>query len=268
MKGKFLYRRKRYKRISQLKRKKSLLKNRFFWRFLFILGILGTIFYFLIFSSIFQIKEIKISGNQSIATNFLKETIEPTIEKKFLFFSSRSIFLVNLKEINKVFSEKFPKLASVNLKRDFPDVLILEVKEREAVGVWCQKENCFLIDQEGVIFEKGLSETKLIIQSQEKEGESSLGEMVMEKNHLQSILEIQRKLAENFQIKIGEFFILPKGKLTARTTEGWQIYFDISGDIAKQILNLSLVLEKKISAEKRKNLEYIDLRFDNRVYYK
>ena len=44
------------------------------------------------------------------------------------------------------------------------------------------------------------------------------------------------------------------------------IYFDVSGDLKQQADNLDLVLKTTLKGVA--NLEYIDLRFENRVYYK
>ena len=46
----------------------------------------------------------------------------------------------------------------------------------------------------------------------------------------------------------------------------WYILFDKSRDLKNQLQALELVLAEKI--EEREHLEYIDLRIENRVYYK
>jgi len=52
----------------------------------------------------------------------------------------------------------------------------------------------------------------------------------------------------------------------AITTEGWKIYFEPKVGLREQVNNLFLVLREKFSD--RTKLEYIDLRFGNRVFYK
>ena len=56
-------------------------------------------------------------------------------------------------------------------------------------------------------------------------------------------------------------------RLNTKTSEGWEIYFNLKGDLNWQITELGLVSEKQIPLEDRGELEYIDLRF-SRVYYK
>jgi len=273
-----------YKKPYRIKKKKSIFRNRFFWIAILILIIFGGIFYLVCFSSVFQVKDVKISGNQKIQTQDIENLIKEKINKKLLFFPQKSIFLIDSNEIVRSLSEKFLKIDKVILKRRLPATLIVEIQERLPLGVWCQGENCFYVDREGIIFEENppkveedksfsppfaaTRETEFIIKSQEQRTEIFLGEKVIEKVLLESIFEIQRKLKENLKIDIEEIIILEKEKINAKTSEGWEIYFDPTGDINWQLTKLSLVLEKEIPPERRKDLEYIDLRFGNFAPYK
>jgi len=282
---------KKYRKPYRIKKKKSLFKNRFFWIAILVLIIFGGIFYLVCFSSIFQIKDIKISGNsafaeasvdkQKILFDEIQKIIEERISQKILFLPSKSIFLANLNQINEPLLERFPQIDEVNLKRRLPSTLIVEIQERLPLGVWCedlpsspsenlggQGENCFYIDREGIIFEENPPKEEFIIKSEELISQGFLGEKVIEKTLLESIFEIQRKLKESLKINIEEIIILEKEKINAKTSEGWEIYFDPTGNIDWQLTKLSLVLEKEIPPERRKDLEYIDLRFGNFAPYK
>ncbi|MDA2921851.1 hypothetical protein MYX07_01145 [Patescibacteria group bacterium AH-259-L07] len=50
------------------------------------------------------------------------------------------------------------------------------------------------------------------------------------------------------------------------TTEGWQIFINSEVDFTKQLSNLELILKGKIS--QRELLQYIDLRFGKKIFYK
>ncbi|MBL7150227.1 MAG: cell division protein FtsQ/DivIB [Candidatus Pacebacteria bacterium] len=180
--------------------------------------------------------------------------------------------------------EKFLQADSVNLERRLPATLIVEIQERLPLGVWCEveedksssppfaatreAEDCFYIDKEGIIFEENPPRTGFIISPEEQRTQVFLGEKVIEKVLLESIFEIQRKLKESLKINIEEIIILEKEKINAKTFEDWEIYFNPTGDINWQLTKLSLVLEKEIPPERRKDLEYIDLRFGNFAPYK
>jgi len=55
--------------------------------------------------------------------------------------------------------------------------------------------------------------------------------------------------------------------LDVKTAEGWEIYFNLEENLSWQLTQLYLLLERKISPEERRTLQYIDLRF-NKIYYK
>ncbi|MDA2936568.1 hypothetical protein MYX06_05105 [Patescibacteria group bacterium AH-259-L05] len=50
------------------------------------------------------------------------------------------------------------------------------------------------------------------------------------------------------------------------TTEGWQIFINSEVDFTKQLSNLELILKEKIS--QRELLQYVDLRFGKKIFYK
>ncbi len=52
-------------------------------------------------------------------------------------------------------------------------------------------------------------------------------------------------------------------KLTALTQGGWELYFNPRGDIKWQLTKLKVLLDEKIPPEKRKDLQWIELRFGN-----
>lgn len=260
---------KRYKKPYRLKRKKSIFRNRFFWLGTLAVLILSFIFYFLFFSKIFQVKKIIIAGQEKVSSDDLKLLAESKLESKILFFSTKSIFLVNLDIIKKDILNNFPQIAEVEIHRQFPDGINISAAERQGLAILCRETDCFLLDKEGVIFDpvrnmisNGVEEASLIkIIDHRNIDHFVLAERVIEKELLSQIFEIQLKLQENLKILITEASIMSEERLNLKTQEGWEIYFNLKGDLDWQITELSLVLEKQIPPEKRGNLEYIDLRF-------
>ncbi len=264
------YRVKRLKPPHQgRKRLKSVITSRLFGIGILVLIIAGGIFYLVCFSSIFQIREIKISGNSKVSTRELQGIIQNQIEKKILLFSSKSIFLTDSNKINEIIVDKFPQIAKADLKRNFPDTILVEIEERKPAAIFYRGENQFFVDKEGIIFEAA-SETRpelLKIKSQNLKEELRLGEKVIEKEQLSQILDLEPEL-KNFKIPIKEFIIISEEELTVITAEGWEIYFNPQEDLEWQLTKLRALLEEEIPPEKRGDLEYINLRFGNLAPYK
>lgn len=269
----------KFKKPYRIRKKKSIFRNRFFWLGIFILIITGSIVYLLIFSQIFQIKELQISGNQKVQKGDLESFVWEKVNRKIVAFPTKSIFLVNISGVKQNLLEKFPKISESDIKRKFPDILILSIQERKPLYIFCKNSGpCFYLDEEGVIFDpvrnnisNGVEEISEIdgnfLKIQEKRPqEIYLSKEVIEDKLLQGIKEIEGKLRE-IGISIKEL-ILFEEKIEVKTGRDFEIYFNPTENISNQIQNLSLTLEKEIPPEKRGNLEYIDLRFGNKVYYK
>lgn len=249
----------KYKKPYRVKKRKPIFKNRFFR-----LGILTLIFlfstsYFLFFSEIFQVEKIVVTGDEKVPTEDMKSLIEKNLENKIIFLKTKSIFLLDLAKIEKDILGNFPQIAELELHRGFPDALNIIVIERLGVAQWCKDDKCFVIDKEGITFEEVSTETDLIKISGPKE--------MLKKEKIAQILEIQAKLKEQVGITTTQAIIDSEERLNIETFEGWEIYFNLKGDLNWQIQELGLVLEKQVPPEKRKKLEYVDLRF-SRVYYK
>jgi len=89
-------------------------------------------------------------------------------------------------------------------------------------------------------------------------------------NELQvsTIIEIYEKLnTEGMATDIIDLETPEDTKITVKTKEGFLIYLTTEDTIENQIENLKIVLKEKIG-ENRVNLQYIDLRFGDKVYFK
>lgn len=224
------------------------MKNRLFRLGVLALAAVGGISYFLFFSEIFQIKKIAVSGEVGIYEENIKALVYP-----------KNIFLINTGEIEKNILSNFSKIGKVEIYRSLPDALDILITERTPIALWCEQDHCFFADKEGVIFGENPPETDLIKIMGPKE--------MLNKEKISQILDIQRKLKENPQVTATQALIASEERLNIGTSEGWEIYFNSKGNLDWQVQELALVLEKQITPAKRKNLEYIDLRF-SRVFYK
>jgi len=262
---------KRYKKPYRVKRKKSILRNGFF-RF----GILSSIFfgvvlYFFVFSEFFQIEKINISGQTKVSFDEVKSLAENNLENNILFLKSKSVFLVNSPKIKKAVLDSFPQIAEAKVSRDFIKGLNIVVTERVGIAKWCGGDGkCFLFDKEGVVF-KELAENDndfLKVETPDFFGEPKLGQSILSSEAAGRIAKIEAELENNPKIPLKIISLVAEDRLDARTSENWEIYFIASKDLDWQMTKLKAVLESEIPQGKRKNLEYIDLRFGNLASYK
>lgn len=230
------------------------------------LAVAGAAFYGLFFWQVFWVEKITISGEQKIAKEEISSLVEKNLENKVLFLKTKSILKIDAGQIKTDILNAFPQIASAEVKKSFFDAISVKITERIAAALWCENDDCFLLDAEGVIFEEAPLDFGLIlVETTQSPDGLFLGQTAVAQDKIAQILEIKSKLAEA-KIAIDKV-VFSDGRLDVETSEGWTIRFNLKGDLDWQVIELKLTLEKQISPEKRKNLEYIDLRF-SRVYYK
>ncbi len=229
----------------------------FFW-ILFLVLVLG---YLLFFSPIFEIKEIKISGNRVISDEEIQGSLD----------NQNNIFLISESRLAKVLAKDFPRILLVEVNKNIIKRIInLKIIERKEAGIFCKKD-CYYIDKDGVIFEKApqTSGTLILAIKDYSEGEVEIGKAAIEKEFMVELINLRDYLSNQLNLKVLDFAIGPdvSKDFKINTHEGWYVLFDRSRGLENQIEALQLVLEEKIG-ENRSNLEYIDLKIENRVYYK
>lgn len=204
--------------------------------------------------------------------------------KKELSVLYKNIFLVN-RNLEEQIKDKFICVKSVNLKKEFPDRLKIEVFGREAVAVLAilqteestssasietlasssariSKENIsdeFLVDSEGFIFSKAEQSNipKLFYL-----GDLHMGKKLNE-NIVENALQILRKL-KNFDLNMKDVIIYPDGIFLLNLSSGkLKIIFSLKKHIETQLASLQLILTQAKMEEQE--MEFIDLRYDKPV---
>jgi hypothetical protein len=253
-----------YKKSYPIKRKKPILKNRFFWFGILFLILGGGIFYLVCLAPFSQIKKINISGCQKVQTQELEAAIKDQVVKNIAFFNTQSIFLANADKITAEILKTFPQIEKINFKKNLPDNLAIFVEERKPSALLCQSEKCFFVDKNGIAYEetseKSFEGPK--IKNQSLSSEIKLGQIVISGDLMSQILKINSKLAGDLKITLQEFDVVSDQRMNLKTASGWEVYFNLKGDMNWQITELETILKNKILPKNWKNLVYIDLRFD------
>lgn len=252
-------------KVYRMRPKKRFYKNPAFWIIFFVILFLFAGAYLILFSPVFQVKNIFISGNEKTAAKGIRDFVYTNINTVF----SKSIFLVDSDDLQKKILERFPVIEKIAVNKNLPHTILLSVSERKPVGIFCASE-CFLIDQNGVAFEPAIGsfENFSVVRTTVENGEVFIGKKVAEKNIIFAILQIEKNLLENFNIDLKEALISSPSRIEVKTGEGWQIYFNSDSDISTQTAKLNALLNSDVFERGRKNLLYIDLRFEGKAYYK
>ena len=265
-------------KIHQIRPKKRFYKKPFFWAVVLVLILLASGIYIFLFFPGLQVKNVVVSGNEKISAEDLQNMASTGINRKIIGVGnwgifSKTIFLVDATSINRQILDGFPIIESVQITKKYPESIILGITERKPAGIFCEgteNRNCFLIDINGVAFEPApqINQNFFIIRSTISEKEVFVGEKAIEANIINAISKIEKNLKDNFQINVTEALILDPSRVDIKTSENWNVYFDLNSDINLEIIKLDSLLKNDIMQENRPNLQYIDLRFKDKAYYK
>jgi hypothetical protein len=257
------------KKYRPIRKKKLFFMKKSFWLAFLSLAFFGFLSYFCLFSGSLQVGEITISGQEKVSREEIMASAEKRLERCFLNLKTKSILFLDLEKIEEGLLSDFPKIASVKIERNAPNVLILEISERIPEIRLCSEKECFFSDKEGIIFQKAEEASGLMLVEKKEfsDGLFAIKDRALEKDEIAAILKIREEAEKNAGIKLETIIIESGQKYKAGTVAGWSIYFNPESDLDWQITKLRLLLEKEINLEKNPPSEYIDLRFE-KAYYK
>ncbi len=268
----------KYPRYARLKKQSiarpktpTLLRNKTFRNTALIIILIGALVYLFLFSPAFKIVKTEIIAPNGIELRPLQDILKMEFEKRHLaVLDGSSLFLFNKSNVEDKIMQDIPKIREVRITKKFPKTLILEVQKREPVLLWCfqGEADCFLVDKDGIIFEKTTLRAPLegLSLLQDEQQVKNILEEACTPQEMAKILEISSFLTEKLDIVVNNFIKDNKGRLDVVTTDGWAMYFDLNSDVRLALTKLKLLLDNEINFEERKNLRYIELRY-SRVYY-
>lgn len=248
------------------------------WYGLLWTALLGGFLYGTIFSSLLRLDRIEVSG--------MKEISESDVEseaKRFLSGKSFGIFpndtlpsaFVRRHSLERGLRERFPVFRTIRVSTVFPDVLTVSVEERKRMCMLCSGGPCFWVDERGVPFEGAtLSSSEMgrnsltVIDRSAKPidlevpavSELFVQESILFRERLSRELGIATDMTAETPFRLSN-------ELRLKTKENWELRVSAEISADKSLRALRLLLEKTLSSDDRKRLEYIDLRTENTVFY-
>ena len=247
-----------------------------------------------------NIKEIEIVGNKIVETEILKAVIEQQITGKYLWiFPKTNILFYPKNTIKSEIQNKFKRLKDIRLSIKDNKILEVSVSERIALYTWCgvksleespeallveistskaSGEECYFLDEDGYVFDEApyFSGGVYFKFYGSLDTDNPFGSYLSKQNFKQFILF--KDVLANMKLKPVALNIINSEdaevillKATSSTTEP-KIIFKMHADFQKIAENLQAALNTEPLKSKFKNkygaLQYIDLRFGNKVYDK
>lgn len=256
----------------KLRRKRFIKKLVLVFLFLFFVFFCAVAFFYIPY---LRIQKISIEGNLSLSTEkILAEISSYLVGKSFLVFPRNNIFILPKQAIINNLSNKFPRISEAYLNKDFPSSLSVVIKERKQAAILCALEDCFFIDENGFVFERapyfsGDVYLKFLDEREETRNLASnwkQGFQLISEDQFKKLIDF-RDLISRENIKVSEIILKKEGIYEMDISEGGHILLNEQNDAKISFENLKITLDSKIQNDRQK-LEYIDLRFGNKVFYK
>ena len=258
-----------------------------------IIGSVGTLFlggcflWALFGSPLFKITQVKIEGVEFFSE---QEVIEKTWgylhDRRFLFFTNENRLLFH-KDTCQEHLESFYAFEYLNLDIVDGETLHLSFKEKASELLWTSSEMTYVVDLHGMAIREishqesswleGVAEEEIMLDQRQflslprfrdlNDIEVVIGENVLTENEIEAIFRFQQHL-DSQQIAFTETQIdrLSGKWMGVLTIDQYLILFDAYGNIDDQAGHLETVLRD--SVQSREDLEYIDVRFGDHVYFK
>lgn len=252
-------------------------QNRFFSRTLFYFVcfvFFGAVAYVAVFSPYLEITQITIEGNESIPSEKILSNLESVLSGKYFDAVSRNnLIFCQKNRMAREMLENYKKIRSVEIKKKFPSSLMINIVERRPNIAIKSGEKIFLLDENVQAYDYYDFEIHpdLLVLNDESKKEIAMYSYPLETGYARYLLDMRKSLREDLGIEIENEISTPSvisNYVRVRTKESWDIYFSLDIPLEKAIGVLGAAFSKEISDEQKKDLEYLDLRINNKVFYK
>ncbi len=236
----------------------------------------------------FSIQTIEVSGAKEVPVSLITKYVEMELyDGSHRILSRSNLFLYPRTSIEKAVAGYFPRIRTASISREslLAQAITVLVEERAPYARWCPSPfapgkpagDCFLMDDGGFIFADVATstdalKTHYVFRGAIATSTSPIGQQFLP-GRLSGILALLDRLgqagrsAESVSVESEQDF-----EVTVSPAEGAKRGFIVRASFGNDggavVRNLELVLSSDILRGKEAELEYVDLRFGNRVYYK
>ena len=236
----------------------------------------------------FTIKEVSVEGAKNIAPPLIKAFIDTKLnDGSYHLFSRENIFLYPKADIVKSISGYFPRILNAHISRDalMAQAINVTVVEREPFARWCEGtgnrqeaigngnqtagQDCFDIDETGFVFAKSASTTspgRVVFTGGLATSSPPIGQTFLPQHFTGVLAFVSRLKEQGYQVT--DVSVENEQDFKVSLSQGFALRASFGADADTLVRNLQDVLSSDTLRGKENKIEYVDLRFGNRVYYK
>ena len=258
------------KRVADPVKKKK--RKRIFILFILLLVLAGLV-YLVIYSSLFKITKIVVSGagKNEILNEIQIIANRETSGRDLYIWPRDNILLLNIDMLGAVIDSQVA-LDKLEIEKKFLHTLKIEADEKVPQLLWNEGKDYFYIDKNGIVmgavrFED--VEYDLALINRGTTTQIIVGRKIIKADNIKFINDFLAKVRErikDWQVIQVVTPTVDSSEMSFYTNEGWYFMVKAGGNIEMLVYNLEQLLIQKV--DDRSKLEYIDLRIEDRIFYK
>ena len=272
-------------RLAQARRGR---RKRIIFRLVFFLIILVALPFAVGYSPWLRVGQVSVSSNQVVSADEIKYFAQNEISGQKFSVPKNSLIIFRRAALVRAILAKFSRLDGANIGIDwrgfkpadgFPSLaLTITVKEREPFAVWCRGESDrFFLDRTGLVFDTApqfSAPVYLIFVGGDLSTSSTtdpINKNIMNATDFSQTMELVRGI-ETMNLDPKLVSIISADSIEVGLGTGGVLRFSRDVGVAQALENLHSIISdpklKLFNGTGGLSIEYIDLRFGNKVFYK
>lgn len=239
---------------------------------------IGVVIYSFAFANFLEINEIAVDNQGTIGDVDIQKTVRGELDGKYLGVISKNNFIFfNSRKTELKLKNEFKKIKTVSVSKKFPDKINVRIEERNLILALCSRGECYFIDENGYAYERINPELEAenkneIIELVDESGkEIKENEYVLLPSFVEFIVNVADEIKDDTSLEIlNEYRTRSRisEEVIVQTKKGWDIYLNAKFPIDKSTRTLKTLLNRHLMLKDLNELEYIDLRSENKVFYR
>lgn len=246
-----------------------------------VLMAIGGISYALFYAPWLKITNITFEGLSGGHQDDMGRVVNDTLNHKTLGVPiSRDILFLRSGSLIANLTSQFSFIEDISIDKDYFNTIKITVTERQAEGVWCFNpstgQDCRYFDNSGVTFGQAIqSSGVLLLNVDDMRTQSASASLATVDQRFLKAIQTVAPILTSQDVKVKNITI-PKGTYTefdvlvsdgSAITSAYPVKLSIDSDLPSQ-LDIFRIFRVQKMANGMLHPQYIDLRFDGRVYFK
>ncbi len=237
--------------------------------------IIFLIFIILLIQSIFQARflslhKVVVLNNQDVSSEAVANFAQDKLNvRRYLFFKNNNFFLADTAKLALELKDNF-NLNSVSLKKKFPNKLEIRLEEKVSQFIWLKDGAYYLIDGQGALNRQiEAPDEKYVILDDQRSYKPAADQDIFRADEIKAIQDIyaywQKEISSHS--RLARIIISDNwAELRLQSNLGFYVKINASINTDEQLLNLKrAIVAGNLQGT---DIDYIDVRFSDKIYYK